>query len=107
LWVVHAPLTAEAARRALKQRVPDAERYLSDRGIEFATSREWYFQGNTFSLSRWRESSGPGTASLPVPSPPAIPGSGATENVAWLNQKHWRRFQAYEQALSTSLAAKP
>jgi hypothetical protein len=100
LWVVHAPLTAEAARRGLTQRVPDAERYLSDRSIEFVTSREWYFRGNTFSLARvmgaWDGKLAAGYTGLR--------GNG---NVAWLNQKHWRRFKAYEQALSTSLAAKP
>jgi len=104
LWVVHAPLTAEAARRALKQRVPDAERYLSGRSIEFVTSREWYFRGNTFSLPRVIRAWDGKLAGALAAGYTGLRGNG---NVSWLQRKDWLRFQAYEQALNASLAAKP
>src|SRR5438105_446979 len=52
LWVIHAPLTEALARRALKQRIPDADRHLAERRIEIVSSREWYLVGNGFSQKR-------------------------------------------------------
>jgi DNA-binding CsgD family transcriptional regulator len=104
LWIIHAPLTAEVARKALSQRVPDAERYLADRSIEIVTSRQWYLRGKTFSLSRVVRAWDAKLAGALAAGYVGLRGNG---NTAWLGRKQWRRFQEYEQAVNTSLTAKP
>jgi hypothetical protein len=42
LWVVAAPLTEEDATHALKQAVPDLDRYLDDHSIEIASAHDLY-----------------------------------------------------------------
>jgi DNA-binding CsgD family transcriptional regulator len=84
--------------------VPDAERSLSDHSIEIVTSREWYFRGNSFSLARVMRAWDAKLAGAQAAGYKGLRGNG---NVSWLQRKDWRRFQAYEQALNASLAAKP
>ena len=59
LWVISEPLREEEVRRALKQAVPDLDRYLADRSIEIALAGDWYLQGGAFDLQRvlggWHE----------------------------------------------------
>ena len=52
LWVVAAPLTIEEAVNALKDAVPDIDRYLADSSIEIVSAHDWYLQGGTFDLKR-------------------------------------------------------
>src|SRR6266853_6475242 len=42
LWIVAEPLTIEEARAALKDAVPDLDRYLADSSIEIVSARDWY-----------------------------------------------------------------
>jgi len=41
LWVVAAPLTEEDATHALKQAVPNLDRYLDDHSIEIASAHDF------------------------------------------------------------------
>ena len=52
LWVVAEPLTVEEAIRALKQAVPDCDRYFADESIEIVRSQDWYLPDGTFDPSR-------------------------------------------------------
>src|SRR2546422_4246979 len=52
LWVVHAPLTEEQARRAIRQRIAESDRYLDEGRLENVTSREWNIKGSSFSMRR-------------------------------------------------------
>jgi MEDS: MEthanogen/methylotroph, DcmR Sensory domain len=59
LWVVADPLTVEEATRALKQAVPDCDRYFADESIDIVRARDWYLPDGTFDLKRvicgWNE----------------------------------------------------
>src|SRR5260370_38971071 len=59
LWVVAEPLTVEEAIDALKDAVPNIDRYLADSSIEIVAACDWYFQGGMFDLKRvisgWHE----------------------------------------------------
>jgi hypothetical protein len=59
LSVVADPLTVEEATNALKNAVPDLDRYLTDSSIEIVSACDWYLQGGTFDLERvaavWHE----------------------------------------------------
>jgi C4-dicarboxylate-specific signal transduction histidine kinase len=100
LWVLSEPLTEEEARHALRQAVPDLDRYLADGSIEFLLGREWYLQGGTFDLARvtsgWN-------AKLAHALARDYAGIRVTGNTAWLEKKDWSDFCEYEDAVNASI----
>jgi DNA-binding CsgD family transcriptional regulator len=102
-WLVPEPLTEAKAQRALRQHLPDADRYLADGSIEIVSSRKWYLHRGKFSRARiariWNEK-------LEQASARGYTGVRATGNAFWLHRKQWRRFDEYERTLNDSLAGK-
>jgi signal transduction histidine kinase len=101
LWVVAEPLTVEEAIDALKDAVPDLDRYLEDPSIEIVSARDWYLQGGTFDLKRvtgrWHEKLSLATAS-------GYAGVRVTGDTAWLEKKDWKDFCEYEEGLNEAIA---
>src|SRR5258708_7709485 len=101
LWVVAEPLTIEEAIEALKDAVPDLDRYLADPSIEIVSARDWYLQGGTFDLKRvtgrWHEK-------LAHASARGYAGVRVTGDTAWLEKKDWKDFCEYEEGLNESIA---
>ena len=52
LWIVSEPLTLEEAGQALRQAVPEFDRYLGEQSIELSSSTGWCFEGGTDDLRR-------------------------------------------------------
>jgi DNA-binding CsgD family transcriptional regulator len=104
LWIVHEPLTKYTASRALKQRIPGSDRYLTEGSLEIVSAREWYLKGGKFSMTRvlrvWDEK-------LAHASARGYAGMRANGTVAWLQKNDWKRFDQYERALNDSLSSKP
>jgi DcmR-like sensory protein len=94
LWVVAEPLTIEEATGALKDAVPDLDRYLADSSIEIVSAGNWYFQGGTFDLrgvrGGWHEK-------LARASARGYAGVRVTGDTAWLEKKDWKDFCEYEE----------
>jgi C4-dicarboxylate-specific signal transduction histidine kinase len=101
LWVVAEPLAVEDARRALKQAVPDFDRYFTDRSIEIVQARDWYFPDGHFDLNRvingWNEK-------LAHASARGYAGVRVTGDTAWLEKKDWKNFCEYEESLNQAVA---
>jgi hypothetical protein len=101
LWVVAEPLTVEEAINALKDAVPDLDRYLKDPSIEIVSARDWYLQGGTFDLKRvtgrWHEK-------LALASARGYAGVRVTGDTAWLEKKDWKDFCEYEEGLNEAVA---
>jgi len=101
LWVVAEPLTIEEAIDALKDAVPDLDRYLADPSIEIVSARDWYLQGGTFDLKRvtgrWHEK-------LAHASARGYAGVRVTGDTAWLEKKDWKDFCEYEEGLNEAIA---
>src|SRR6266481_1670551 len=101
LWVVAEPLTAEDARHALGQAVPDLDQYLADQSIEIVGARDWYLQDGTFDLNRvisgWNEK-------LARASARGYAGVRVTGDTAWLEKKDWKDFCEYEESLNQAVA---
>src|SRR6266403_3044099 len=101
LWVVAEPLTIEEAIEALKDAVPDLDRYLADPSIEIVSARDWYLQGGTFDLKRvtgrWHEK-------LAHASARGYAGVRVTGDTAWLEKKDWKDFCEYEEGLNEAIA---
>ena len=101
LWVVAEPLTIEEATTALKDAVPDLDRYLAGSSIEIMSVRNWYLQGGTFDLKRvtegWHEK-------LAHASARGYAGVRVTGDTAWLAKKDWKHFCEYEEGLNEAVA---
>src|SRR6202051_1093295 len=101
LWVVAEPLTVEEAIDALKDAVPDLDRYLEDPSIEIVSARDWYLQGGTFDFKRvtgrWHEK-------LAYASARGYAGVRVTGDTAWLEKKDWKDFCEYEEGLNEAIA---
>jgi C4-dicarboxylate-specific signal transduction histidine kinase len=101
VWVVASPLTVEEAADALKDAVPDLDRYLADSSIEIISADDWYLQGGTFDLKRvtdgWHEK-------LARASARGYAGVRVTGDTAWLEKKNWKDFCEYEESLNQAIA---
>jgi signal transduction histidine kinase len=97
LWIVAEPLTIEEARDALKDAVPDLDRYLGDSRLEIVSARDWFLQGGTFDGKRltgdWYEK-------LARVSARGYPGMRVTGDTTWLAKKDWGHFCDYEDGLN-------
>jgi PAS domain-containing protein len=91
----------EDARRALKQAVPDFDRYFTDHSIEIVQARDWYFPDGHFDLNRvisgWNEK-------LARASARGYAGVRVTGDTAWLEKKDWKNFCEYEESLNQAVA---
>src|SRR2546428_11709314 len=100
LWVVAEPVRAEEARHALKQVVPDLDRYLADHSIDIVSAGDWYLQGGSFDLKRvmsgWHER-------LALALARGYAGVRGTGDTAWLEKKDWKGFCEYEETLNESI----
>jgi C4-dicarboxylate-specific signal transduction histidine kinase len=94
-------LTVEEAIDALKDAVPDLDRYLEDPSIEIISARDWYLQDGTFDLkrvtSRWHEK-------LALASASGYAGVRVTGDTAWLQNNDWKDFCEYEECLNEAIA---
>lgn len=97
MWIVAEPLTIEEATNALKEVLPDLERYLADSCLEIVPARDWFLQGGTFDGERvtgdWHEK-------LASVSARGYPGMRVTGDTTWLTKKDWRHFCDYEDGLN-------
>jgi len=101
LWVVAEPLTIDEAVDALKDAVPDIDRYLAASSIEIVSANDWYLQGGSFDLKRvtgrWIEK-------LARASARGYAGVRVTGDTAWLEKKDWKDFCEYEEGLNEAVA---
>src|SRR5258707_5907054 len=97
LWIVAEPLTIEEARAALKNAVPDFDRYLAGSRLEIVPARDWFLPGGAFDgktlTASWYEK----LASL---SARGYPGMRITGDTTWLSKKEWTHFCDYEDGLN-------
>jgi C4-dicarboxylate-specific signal transduction histidine kinase len=97
LWIVAEPLTIEEARAALKNAVPDLDRYFADSRLEIVSARDWFLPGGAFDgrslTASWYEK----LASL---SSRDYPGMRITGDTTWLSKKDWTHFCDYEDGLN-------
>src|ERR1700687_3774693 len=93
LWAVSEPLTEEEAGNALREAVPEFDRYLADRSIEIVRGRQIYFSGNDPDLERviraWAEKTDSALTR-------GYAGLRVSANTAWLERKDWQAFSDYE-----------
>jgi signal transduction histidine kinase len=97
LWIVSEPLTVNEAREALKDAVPDVDRYLAGSLLEIVPARDWFLQGGAFDGKRLTTSWYDKLARL---SAIGYPGLRVTGDTSWLTKKDWSHFCDYEDGLN-------
>ena len=102
LWVVSDSemITAEEAKGALAEAVPDFDRHLADGNIEVLDALDWYLEKNVFNLekvtSAW-------DAKLKRALALGYEGMRVSGDTFWLREKDWKDFCAYEKQLNDSI----
>jgi C4-dicarboxylate-specific signal transduction histidine kinase len=101
LWVLSDPLTEEEARNALREAMPEFDRYLADHSIEILRGRQFYLSGNDPDLKRvlrtWAEKTDSALAR-------GYAGFRMSASIAWLQRKDWKAFSDYEDELNNSIS---
>jgi len=100
LWLISDPLSKEDAQSAMRQVVPNLDRYEAASSMEFLPYDEWYLKGGAFDTHRiihgWHHKLGQvlarGHAGLRI--------SGDT---GWVKKKNWKVLLDYENMLDRSL----
>src|SRR5712671_6945894 len=100
LWLVSEPLTEEEASNALRDAVPEFERYLADHSIEIMGGRRFYFSGDDADLQRtvqtWAEK-------MDFALTRGYAGLRVSASTAWLERKDWNAFSDYENEVNNSI----
>jgi C4-dicarboxylate-specific signal transduction histidine kinase len=97
LWIVAEPLTIEEATDALRDAVPDLDRYLADSRVEIVSARDWFLQGGTFDGQRVTAACYEKLARV---SARGYPGMRVTGDTTWLVERDWRHFCNYDDGLN-------
>jgi PAS domain S-box-containing protein len=104
LWVVSEPLTMDEAAQALRQSIPDLDRYLSEQTMELTSCGGWCFEGGPDDLNRiigllnnkLAEALAKGHTGLRV-----------GRNSGALEQRDWQSIRVFENELNNAIAAGP
>ena len=101
MWLVSDPLTEEEARNALRDAVPEFERYLANHSIEIVGGRRFYFSGDDSDLQQtvrtWAEKTD-------VALTRGYAGFRLSGGTAWLESKDWKAFSDYESEVNNSIS---
>src|ERR1700682_6386366 len=104
IWVISDPLTKEEARDALRQSIPDIEKYVQDESMQIVKGREWYMSGGDLDLGKvarvWNDKLEGALAR-------GYCGLRLSGDTAWLDSKHWKKFAEYENEINHFMTGKP
>lgn len=101
LWLVAEPLTVEEAAGALKDALPDLDRYLADSQLEIVSWHDWFFQGATFDGKRV---TGAFYEKLARASAEGYTGARVTGDAAWFTKRNWTHFCEIEEGIEEFVA---
>jgi C4-dicarboxylate-specific signal transduction histidine kinase len=100
LWAVSEPLTEEEAGTAMRNAVPEFDRYLADRSIEIVRGKQCYYPGGVLDLQRalrtWSEKADSALTR-------GYAGLRISASTAWLERKDWQAFGDYENEVNHSI----
>jgi PAS domain S-box-containing protein len=100
MWVTSEPLDELKAKIALKETMPNFERYLQAGQIEIIPHDQWYLKDGVFELQRvlrgWVDKIAQAISA-------GFDGIRVTGNAAWLEAKDWRCFADYEKQVNSTI----
>jgi len=93
MWITSEPLSEKEAKEAMREALPDFDRYLKREQIEILPHEEWYLKKGAFNTQRvlkgWVDKLDQALAQ-------DYDGLRLTGNTFWLEKKDWRNFTEYE-----------
>jgi PAS domain S-box-containing protein len=100
MWVTAPPLEETQALCALRKRLPDCDRYLSEGRLEVIPYSAWYLKDGVFESERvltgWVEKLQEALAR-------GLAGLRLSGNTFWLQEKDWQSFTDYEEEVNNVL----
>jgi DNA-binding CsgD family transcriptional regulator len=104
IWAISEPLTEDDSRNALRQAIPDLDRYLAKGSLDIVSGHEWYLKGDEFDLKKitdgWNEKLRDALAK-------GYAGMRLSGNAFWLDTQHWKNFRDYEHAFDQFITGQP
>ena len=97
IWVVAEPLTIEEATAALKEVVPDLDRYVADSRIEIVSAADFFLPGGTFDRKRVTDAM---LAKLISVSSKGCTGVRLTGDTSWVTKNDWIPFCELEDGIN-------
>ena len=104
LWIVSEPLTTDEAAQALRQSIPDFDRYLSEQTMELTSCGGWCFEGGPDDLNRII---GLLNSKLAEALAKGHSGLRVGRNSGALEQRDWQSIRDFESELNNAIAAGP
>ena len=101
LWLISDSLSMEDARSALRQGVPDLDRYQAASSMEFLSYDEWYFKEGAFDAQRVIQGLHQKLVQAMARGHAGLRISG---DCGWVKKKYWKILLDYENELNGSLA---
>ncbi|MEW6001600.1 MAG: PAS domain S-box protein [Nitrospirota bacterium] len=98
IWIVSGPLSKEEALVALKESVPDFQKYIERRQIEIITHTEWYLKGGVFNSP---DVFGDWIKKLDQALSEGYEGMRVSGNRAWLEKKDRESFSDHEEEINS------
>ena len=97
MWITSEPLSEKEAKEALKEALPNLDKYLKKGQIEIIPHHEWYLKNGTFNskkvLASWMGKLNQALSN-------GYDGMRVTGNTTWLKKKDWKDFTQYEKEVN-------
>ncbi len=102
MWVTSPPLEVDEAKKALKKKVPDLDRYVEKGQIEIISYKDWYLLGDKFDADRvlqgWVKKEKNALKK-------GFEGLRLTGNTFWIERKDWASFTDYEASVNAVIGS--
>lgn len=96
-WITSEPLTINDAKEAMRNVVPDFDRFLNNGQIDIVPHDKWYLKDGVFEFTRvfngWLDR-------LHNAQSKDYDGMRVTGNTSWLKKSDWQNFMDYEQKIN-------
>ncbi|MGF7117608.1 PAS domain S-box protein [Methanobacterium oryzae] len=96
MWITSEPLSAEDAKEALKEKIPDIDTYIEKEQMEILPYTQWYVIEGDFDSDRILDG---WVSKLNQALADGYDGLRLSGNTFWLEKKNWNDFVDYEEAI--------
>lgn len=100
LWITSDPITVDLAYEALRNEIPDLDKYEKKGQVSILSHTDWYLKDKTFVpdivINGWYQK-------LSESLHNGFDGMRVSGNEAWLERDIWKNFLDYERSLNNSL----
>ena len=104
LWITADPLGRIAARRAMREAVPDLDAAIASGQVKLLEHADWYSRNGTLDVKR---SAGAFIREINLAMDSGYEGVRLATNLSWLDRKDWGRFADFEDGADRFVSGRP